>query len=129
LSAVAEWRYSPDRAITSSIRCLKDSLSLAAFFLARVPSNATASSLTPSSQSYPGFSYSSLAVDCLLWGFLWCTMFILNTWLAHCSIMILHSMYPSLCLLVFAIAVVCVLFVYLRVVVRFRNSTFFTEGG
>jgi len=34
-------------------------------------------------------------------------------------------MYPGLCPLVFAIAVVCVPFLYLRLVVMFGNSTFY----
>jgi hypothetical protein len=37
--------------------------------------------------------------------------------------------YPSLCPLVFAIAVVCVRFVYLRLVVSFRNNTFLFYRG
>lgn len=51
------------------------SLSLALVFEAHVSHNATASSLTPSSHLFPGFSYSSVAVNCLLQGFFWYATF------------------------------------------------------
>ena len=108
--------------LISSIRCRKDSVALAAVFQARVPSNATASTLIP---SYRVFSYPSLAVDCFfLRGCLWCTMFILITCPAYCNIMVLLSMYPSYVNLRFPLrSSYYVPYVYLSLV-RFRNSIF-----
>jgi hypothetical protein len=51
------------------MRCLQDSLSLCLVFQARVPSNMTSSSLTPSSHRFLGFSYPSFH-----WGFSWCLL-------------------------------------------------------
>jgi hypothetical protein len=75
-SMVLQWHYIPNQALAFSMHCPQDSLSLASVFQAHVPSNMTGSSITPSSHLFQCFFYSSLAMNCLLLGFDWYTVFL-----------------------------------------------------
>ena len=64
------------------MRCLQDSLSLYLVFQARMPSNMTSSSLTPSSHRFLGFSYPSFHCS-----FSWCLLLsVFQTKVTVCSL-------------------------------------------